>query len=682
MQKLNVESELSQLAVNTIRLLCVDMVEKAKSGHPGMPCGAADCAFVLWTKFMRYDALAPEWPNRDRFVLSTGHGSTLLYSILHLMGNPHMTMEELQSFRQWGSKAPGHPEYCPACGIETTTGPLGQGIANSVGMAIAAKMMAARFNRPGFEIINNRVFGIMGDGDMMEGISHEAASLAGHLGLGNLVFIYDDNDITIEGSTALAYSDDVEMRFKSYGWHVQKVDGHNRKAIESAISAAVAETEKPSLIMAKTIIGCCAPTKAGTHSCHGEPLGAEEVAAMKKALGWPDDASFYVPDSVRQLFAEVKTDGEWASAEWNELFARYREKYPDLAELWDAMWTRKVPEDITDRLLAAVDTAKDMASRESGGIVLQEVAKLVPSFVGGSADLAPSTKTWIKEEGAISKNDFSGKNFHFGIREHGMGAIMNGLAAYGGFIPFGSTFLVFADYTRPTIRIAALNHSQVIYVFTHDSIFVGEDGPTHQPIEQIASMRTMPGVTVIRPADTVETAVAWATALKNTNGPTVLALSRQKLPALNRENPAAAKDAEHGAYVAAEAPGEYLDAILIATGSEVHVAIGAQKLLAEEGISCRVVSMPSFELFDAQSDEYKESVLPSEAVVRIAIEAGTPFGWGQYVGAYGTVIGMNRFGASAPANVLAEEFGFTPDGVARRVKEHISSLSCCCCECE
>ncbi|MBI2841897.1 MAG: transketolase [Armatimonadetes bacterium] len=678
MQKLNVESDLSQLAVNTIRLLSVDMVEKAKSGHPGMPCGAADFSYVLWTKFMRYNPLVPDWPNRDRFILSAGHGSALLYSMLHLMGNPNITLDEVMNFRQWNSKTPGHPEYCLECGIETTTGPLGQGFANGVGMAIAQKMMAQRFNRPGFQMVNHRIFGIVSEGDLMEGISHEAASIAGHLGLGNMVYIYDDNHITIEGSTDLTYSEDVEMRFKAYGWHVQKVDGHDRKAVESALTEACAETGKPSIILARTTIGYTAPTKAGTHQCHGEPLGAEEVAAMKKALGWPPDEPFYVPDQVRQLFAEVRADGEAAFDQWNKLFAEYSEKYPDLAELWDTMHARRVPEDITDRLLALVDAGKEAATRDSGGAVLQEAARLAPSLCGGSADLAPSTKTYLKDYGSVRKNDFSGRNFHFGIREHAMGAVMNGMALYGGFIPFGSTFFVFSDYMRPAIRISALNHSQAIYVFTHDSFFVGEDGPTHQPIEHLAGMRILPNTTVIRPADAAETAVAWAAALKNTSGPTVLALSRQKLPPINPDNPSAAKGVEKGAYVVSESPSENIDAILIATGSEVHVALEAQKLLAEEGIFCRVVSMPSFELFDKQTGIYRESVLPRNVTMRVAIEAGVPFGWERYVGSDGLVIGMNRFGASAPANLLAKKFGLTPEVVAARVRFYLAKDSCGC----
>lgn len=681
MKEFDVQSNLAQLAANTIRLLCVDMVEKAKSGHPGMPCGAADYTLVLWTKFLRYNPTVPDWPDRDRFVLSAGHGSTLLYAMLHLAGNPNMTIDQLKNFRQWGSLTPGHPEACLPCGIETTTGPLGQGIANAVGMAIAREMMAARFNRPGYPIISHKVFTIAGDGCLMEGISHEAASLAGHLGLGNLILIYDDNHITIEGSTDLAYSDDVELRFKGYGWHVQKIDGHDRKAAEIAIRAACEETEKPSIIIARTHIACCAPTKQDTKEAHGEPLGAEEVANMKECLGWPADQTFFVPDDVRNLFEEVRDEQEKTFQKWTEMFMRYRSEYPELAELWDRMMNKEVPEDITDQLMSAVDTSKEMASRESGGIVMQKAAELVPSLVGGSADLAPSTKTWIKDSSALQKGDFSGRNFHFGVREHAMGAIMNGLAVYGGFIPFGSTFLVFSDYMRPAIRLAAINHSQTIYIFTHDSIFVGEDGPTHQPIEHLASLRAIPGITVIRPADAAETAVAWSVALKNSNRPTALALSRQKLTPINPDNPGIAKGLEKGAYVVSETPGDEIHAILIASGSEVAVAIGAQKILAQKGFLCRVVSMPSFELFEEQDDEYRESVLPSAIETRIAIEAGSPFGWSQYTGLWGIVIGMERFGASAPAGVLAEKFGFTPEYVASVVEEYLTSLMDYC-ECE
>lgn len=673
MQKLNTDSDLAQLAVDTIRFLCVDMVEKAKSGHPGLPCGAADYAFVMWTKFLRYDPLTPDWPDRDRFVLSAGHGSTLLYTLLHLAGNPEMTMDELKSFRQWGSKTPGHPEADLSTGVETTTGPLGQGFANGVGMAIGAKMMAARFNRPNFDIVNSRIFGIVSDGDLMEGISHEAASIAGHLGLGNIIYIYDDNKISIEGSTELTCSDDVELRFKGYGWHVQKIDGHDRKAIESALDAACAETGKPSIIIARTHIGCGAPSKQDKKEAHGEPLGAEEVAAMKKCLDWPAEPTFYVPDEVRELWARMRAKGAETRKQWEELFRKFRGANPELAELWDEMHERRVPEDITDRLLASVDVTKEMATREAGGAVIQEVAKLVPSLCGGSADLSPSTKTYIKGKSDISRDDFSGINFHFGIREHAMGSIMNGLALYGGFIPFGATFFVFSDYTRPTHRLAAINHSQVIYVYTHDSFFVGEDGPTHQPIEHLASLRVIPNFMVIRPADAAETAVAWAVALKNTTGPTALALSRQKLPPISPGNPDTAKMLEKGAYVVSEAPGGKMDAILIATGSEVHVATGAQKLLADQGISCRVVSMPCFELFDAQSDQYRASVLPAEVTMRVAIEAASPFGWERYVGCNGLVIGMDRFGSSGPYQTLAEKFGFIPEAVAEMVKCKVAS---------
>ncbi|MEN6521055.1 MAG: transketolase [Armatimonadota bacterium] len=680
MQKLSVESELAQLSVNTIRFLCVDMVEKAKSGHPGMPCGAADYAFVLWSKFLRYDPITPRWPNRDRFVLSAGHGSTLLYSLLHLAGNPEITLDELKSFRQWGSKTPGHPEADVDRGIETTTGPLGQGFANGVGMAIAGKMMAARFNKPGYDIIDHHVYGIVSDGDLMEGISHEAASIAGHLGLGNLIYIYDDNKISIEGSTDIAFSEDIELRFKSYGWQVLKVDGHNRREIDSAIASARTDTSRPTIIIAKTHIGCCAPTKQDTKEAHGEPFGHDEVTAMKNCLNWPLEPDFYVPNDVKSLWAEWREDRRVMRSSWEEMFKKYRSEYPDLAKEWDEMQNRQVPQEITDQLLASVDTSKEMATRASGGLVLQEAAKLVPSLCGGSADLAPSTKTWIKGFDAIEKGGFSGRNFHFGIREHAMGSIMNGMALYGGFIPFGSTFFTFSDYTRPTHRIAAINKSQVIYVYTHDSFFVGEDGPTHQPIEHLASLRAIPGVTVIRPADAAETAVAWAAALKNASGPTVLVLSRQNLPPVYKNSPEEAKWLEKGAYVVSDSPEEKTDVILIATGSEVSAAIKAQKLLAPGGINCRVVSMPSFELFEAQSKEYRDSVLPPSITSRVAIEAASPFGWERYTGCKGIIIGMDHFGASAPAGLLAEKFGFTPEAIAARVRKYLNR-GCCCCGC-
>lgn len=660
---------LDDLAVNTIKFLAADGVEKAKSGHPGLPMGAADYAYVLWSRFLRYNPKDPKWPNRDRFVLSGGHGSMLLYSLLHLAGFD-ISLEDLQQFRQWESATPGHPEYDIERGVETTTGPLGQGISNAVGMAMAAKRMAALFNRPGYDIVDNTIYVIMGDGDMMEGISHESCALAGHLGLGNMVVLYDDNHISIEGDTALAYTDDVALRFEGYHWHVQKIDGHDRAAAEAAIAAARAETDRPSIIIARTHIANGCPTKHDTAAAHGEPLGEEEIAAAKQLVGWPVDKPFHVPGEVRDLFAARAKDLLKDYNAWQEMFAKYSEEFPELVELWDAMMNRAVPADIDDQLLAKLDCEKPNATRNSSGLIIQELAKLVPALWGGSADLAPSNKTDVKGGGDFSKDDPLGRNIHFGVREHGMGSLMNGMALYGGVIPYGGTFLVFADYMRPTIRLASIMKQQVVYVFTHDSIFVGEDGPTHEPIEHIASLRCMPGVTVIRPADTAETIMAWAAALENRTGPTVLALTRQNLGAVN-DSPVKAKALRKGAYVVRDA--QKIDVLLIATGSEVGTALGAADMLEEKGVGVRVVSMPSMELFEAQDKAYQDSVIPPTVKKRVAVEAGASFGWCRYAGDDGVAIGMDRFGASAPYKVLAEKFGFTPESVAARVEEYLKN---------
>lgn len=661
------EQTIDELAVNTIRFLSVDGVEKAKSGHPGLPMGAADYTYVLWSKFLRYNPKNPRWPNRDRFVLSGGHGSMLLYSILHLAGFD-ISLDDLKQFRQWESVTPGHPEYDPDRGIETTTGPLGQGISNAVGMAMASKRLAALFNRPGYDVVDHLVYVIASDGDFMEGVSHESCSLAGHLGLGNLVVIYDYNCITIEGSTSLAYSDDVAKRFEAYNWHVQDVDGHNRQAVEQAISAAVAETERPSLIIARTCIAKGAPTKSGTAAAHGEPLGEEEVRAAKELVGWPVDKPFYVPDEVREVFRRRSAELQKEYNTWQQMFKKYRESFPELAELWDKMMEHDVPSNLEDKLFQSVDCSKSNATRNSSGLFLQEIAKLVPALWGGSADLAPSNKTDIKGGGDFSKDDPLGRNLHFGVREHGMGSIMNGMALYGGVIPYGGTFLVFSDYMRPAIRLAALMKQQVIYVFTHDSIFVGEDGPTHEPIEHLASLRAIPNLVVIRPADAAETAVAWAVALERKNGPTVLALTRQNVDPIN-DDPQKAKGLRKGAYVVRDP--KSVDVILVGTGSEVGTALRAADILAKKGIEARVVSMPSIELFEEQDASYKESVLPSSLKKRVIIEAGCTFGWCKYAGDEGMVIGIDRFGASAPYKVLAEKFGFTPEAIAAKVEEYL-----------
>jgi len=665
MLETKVDPKLEQMAVNTIRFLAVDAVESAQSGHPGMPSGAADYAYVLWMKHLRLNPADPAWPNRDRFILSAGHGSMALYALLHLFGYPDMTMEQIRNFRQWGSITPGHPEHELAAGVEATTGPLGQGFGNGVGMAIAEKMMAARFNRPGCEIIDHHVYSIVSDGDLMEGVSHEAASIAGHLGLGNLIYIYDDNHISIEGDTELTYSDDVEERFEGYGWHVQRINGHDREAADAAIAAALREDRRPSLIIARTHIGYGAPHKQDTKEAHGEPLGAEEVRAMKENLGWPLEPDFYVPDEVYALFADRRRELERGYREWQDTFERYRRDYPEEARLWDDMMARKAPEDITDRLLAAAaGTTGDEATRDSSSKVMQEIARLVPSFVGGAGDLAPSTKTHLNDYGDIEKDRFGGRNLHFGVREHGMGAVCTGIALYGGFIPFAATFLIFSDYMRPTLRLASMTHVQVIYVYTHDSVFLGEDGPTHQPIEHLASIRAIPGLDIIRPADAAETAVAWAVALKNHDSPTALALTRQKLPQIASQS---VRDLEKGAYVVSDPEDGKIDVILMATGSELHVAVGTAAMLKEKGIGARVVSFPSHRLFERQPREYKERVLPPEIANRVTIEAASPMSWYRYAGPYGLIIGLDRFGASAPGKVVAKELGFTPDAVTERV---------------
>jgi len=663
-----IDAKLDQLAVNTIKFLAVDGVERAKSGHPGLPMGAADYAYVLWSRVLRYNPKDPKWPNRDRFVLSGGHGSMLLYSLLHLAGFD-MPMEELQRFRQWQSATPGHPEYDIERGVETTTGPLGQGISNAVGMAMASKRMAALFNRPGYDIVDHHIYVIASDGDLMEGVSHESCSLAGHLSLGNLVVLYDDNHITIEGDTSLAYSDDVAKRFGGYHWHVQSIDGHDRAAAEAAIAAAISETERPSIIIARTHIASGAPTKCDTAAAHGEPLGEEEIRAAKELVGWPVDKPFHVPDVVRELFAGRAIGLQKDYNAWQAMFAKYCEDFPELEELWNRMMNREVPEDVDDTLIAALDCAKPNATRNSSGLVIQELVRLVPALWGGSADLAPSNKTEVKGGGDFSKDDPLGRNLHFGVREHGMGSLMNGMALYGGVIPYGGTFLIFSDYMRPAIRLASIMRQQVIYVFTHDSIFVGEDGPTHEPIEQLASLRAIPGMTVIRPADAAETAVAWAVALERRDGPTALALTRQNLDPVN-DDPAKAKRLRNGAYVVRDSA--KIDVILIATGSEVGTAIGAADLLKAKGIRARVVSMPSMELFEAQEKSYRDGVLPPNMKKRVVVEAGSPFGWCRYAGDEGLVIGMTRFGASAPYKVLAEKFGFTATSVAARAEDYLS----------
>ena len=646
----------------------MDAVQKANSGHPGMPMGAASMAYVLWTRHLRYDPLKPRWPNRDRFILSAGHGCMLLYSLLHLTGYD-MPLDELKQFRQWGSKTPGHPEYRPAEGIETTTGPLGQGFGNGVGMAIAERFLAAHFNRPGHELVNYKIYAIVSDGDLMEGVGSEAASLAGHLGLSNLVYLYDDNHISIEGDTALAFTESRAKRFEAYGWFVQQVeDGNDLEAIGKALKAAEAETERPSIIMVRTHIADGSPNKHDTAGAHGSPLGEEEVKLSKENLGIPLEPKFYIPDEALAHFRKAIERGEQAEAEWQERLNSYRQAFPDLAAEWDRYVRGDLPEGWTSKLPTFKPSDGPMATRQASGAVLNAISPSLPTLLGGSADLAPSTNTMVKSETAFEKGNYGGRNFHFGVREHAMGSALNGMAA-SGLIPYGATFMIFSDYMRPTIRLAAMMELRTIYVFTHDSIFLGEDGPTHQPIEQLASLRTIPNLSVIRPADANETAVAWRVAIERKDGPVALALTRQKLAVIDREKYASAEGLAKGAYILAGSNDQRPDVVLIASGSEVSVALDAYEKLAAEGVAARVVSMPSWDLFEKQSQSYKDEVLPPQTTARLAIEAAYPFGWERYIGSKGAVIGMERFGASAPYKVLAEKFGFTADNIVRRAHE-------------
>jgi transketolase len=664
-------TELDRLIINTIRMLAVDAVQAAESGHPGMPMGMAAPAYVLWTRFLRHNPANPQWPNRDRFILSAGHGSMLLYALLHLSGYD-LSLEEIKRFRQWGSLTPGHPERGVTPGVETTTGPLGQGFGNGVGMAIAERYLAELFNRPGYNIVDHYTYAIVSDGDLMEGVSAEAASLAGHLRLGKLIYLYDDNRISIEGPTSLSFSEDVPLRFRAYGWHVQSVDGLDLVAIEEAIRAAQAERERPSLIAVRTHIGYGSPNKQDTAAAHGEPLGEEEVALTKKALGWPLD-KFYVPDVVRGYFAEQQEYWGHLEADWRALFESYRQQYPDLAERFEQMMAGELPAGWQERI-PRFPAGKAVATRNASGEVLNAIAPALPGLIGGSADLAPSTKTLLKGGGDQEADNPGGRNLHFGVREHAMGAIVNGMAAHGGLRPFGATFFVFSDYMRPALRLSALMELPVVWVFTHDSIFVGEDGPTHQPIEHLASLRAIPHLVTIRPADANETAVAWQVALEQ-RGPVALILSRQNLPVLDREKMAPADGLRRGAYVLSDTTGRRPDVILIATGSEVALAVEAQAALAERRINARVVSMPSWELFERQPQAYRDEVLPPDVPVRLAIEAGSPMGWERYVGPFGAVLGIeNRFGASAPYKVLACHYGFTVDEVVARTQELLETF--------
>jgi transketolase len=659
-----ISPELTRLAVNTIKMLAVDAVEKANSGHPGLPMGAADYAFTLWCRYLRFNPQDPTWPNRDRFILSAGHGSMLLYALLHLSGYD-LPLEELQRFRQFGSRTPGHPEYGMTPGVETTTGPLGQGFANGVGMAIAAKMAAERYNTAEHKIVDHCIYGIVSDGDLMEGVTAEAASLAGHLGLGNIIYFYDDNRISIEGSTELAFTEDRAKRFEAYNWQVIYIDGHDCDSAACAIEKAQADTERPSLIIARTHIGQGSPNKVDSPSVHGEALGAEEVAATKANLGWPQEPPFLVPPEVRQVFAERLAELKGVYAAWQEEFAAWAKANPALAAEREAALNKTLPDDLEEQLLQAL-SGKPNATRRLSGEVIQKIADIVPTFVGGSADLAPSTSTLMKKYGDIGRNAFGGRNFHFGVREHAMGSIINGIALYGGFIPFGATFLVFADYMRPPIRLANIMGVQVVYVFTHDSIFVGEDGPTHEPVEHIASLRLIPGMIVMRPADGPEVAASWAYALRHQDGPTALILTRQGLPDIQRDQPFSFEAFNRGAYLVSETPGKAPDVVLVGTGSELQYAFAAKAALEQAGYAARIVSMPCRELFMQQDAAFRQALIPAEAK-KVVLEAATAFGWGDVVGCDALFITQDTYGHSAPYKVLMQELGFNNEAIANRV---------------
>jgi len=653
---------LDELCINTLRMLSADAVQKANSGHPGMPMGDAAMAYVLWTKFLKHNPGNPFWPNRDRFILSAGHGSMLLYSLLHLTGHG-ISLDDIMNFRQWESKTPGHPEYCPECGIETTTGPLGQGFATGVGLAIAQQYLADLFNKPGFPLVDYHIYAIASDGDIMEGISAEAASIAGHLKLGRIIYLYSDNHISIDGPTDLTFSENVGARFKAYGWHVQKVNGNNLSQVEESLRRARSETERPSLIIARTHIGFGSPNKHDTSEVHGSPLGEDELRLTKEHLGWPQE-KFLVPDQVLRHFRKALGKGERAEGRWRETFARYRKKYPELARRWDVMSGKAATEEYRSLIPVFKPSDGPIATRSASGKVLNAIADKLPQLIGGSADLTPSNNTYLKNYADFGKAK-GGRNLHFGVREHAMGAILNGMALTKMLIPYGGTFLIFSDYMRPSIRIAALMGAHVIYVLTHDSVGLGEDGPTHQPVEHLTSLRAMPGLTVIRPADANETALAWEYAIAHREGPVALILSRQNLPVIDREKYAPARGIERGGYVLAESSGTP-ELILIASGAEVHLALSAHQRLSAQGAQVRVVNIASFEIFDAQTGAYRESVLPQGVEKRLAIEAGASLCWHKYVGAKGDVIGIDRFGASAPAKVIFEKLGFTAENVVTR----------------
>jgi transketolase len=678
---MSADPALDNECINTLRFLSVDAVQKADSGHPGMPMGAASMAYVLWTRFLKHNPANPEWFDRDRFVLSPGHGSMLLYSLLHLTGYD-LPIEQIKQFREWGSITPGHPERGITPGVETTTGPLGQGFGNGVGLAMAEAHLAACYNRPGAEIVNHFTYAIVSDGDLMEGVASEAASLAGHLKLGKLIYLYDDNHVTLSAGTDLTFTEDRARRFEAYGWHIQLVaDGNDLAAIDTALRAARSETQRPSLILVRTHIGYGSPHKQDSFEAHGSPLGVDEVRLTKQKLGWPTEPAFYVPKQARRHYCKAIERGKLAETQWCDKLLAYARSFPDLAKAFQQVMRGELPDGWDTDIPVFPADAKGLATRLAAGKVMNAVASRLPALIGGSADLNPSTHTALAglgdfepvgmkgcdKQGAVEGVwGYAARNLYFGVREHGMGAIMNGLAAHGGALPFGATFLIFSDYMRPPMRLAALMRLHVIYVFTHDSIALGQDGPTHQPVEQLAGLRAVPGLTVIRPGDANETAVAWRVALEARDHPVALVLTRQNVATLDRSQFAAADGLRHGAYVLADAPNGRPDVILIASGSEVGLIMAARQELQDEKVFARVVSMPSWELFDAQPRSYREQVLLPSVRARLAVEAGASQGWHRYVGDRGDVLGIDRFGASAPGDVVMREYGFTVDNVCKR----------------
>ena len=657
---------LAQRCVNTLRTLSMDAVQKANSGHPGMPMGMADAAYVLWTKFLKHNPKNPQWSDRDRFILSAGHGSMLLYSLLHLTGYD-VSLDEIKNFRQLGSITPGHPEYGMTPGVETTTGPLGQGFGTGVGMAMAEAYLADKFNKDDLKIVDHFTYAIVSDGDLMEGISHEAASLAGHLKLKKLIYLYDSNQISIDGSTDLAFTDDTRKRFESYGWDVQTVDGHNREEIEKAILSAQ-KTDKPSLIECKTHIGFGSPNKQDTADSHGSPLGEEEIRLTKEKLGMDPDQKFHINDDVLYEFRKAIEKGAEFESEWGNLFSDYEKSNPVDGESFKSHISRTLPDNWDEILPNFEADEKGMATRKASGLVINKLADHVSQMIGGSADLTGSNKTDMDEKGIFSSDNYSGRNIHYGVREHAMGAALNGMALHGGLIPFGGTFLVFSDYNKPSIRIAALSKVPSIFVFTHDSIGLGEDGPTHQPIEHLASLRATPNVNVIRPADANETAIAWKCAIQKDDGPSLLVLTRQNLPTIDRSKYASVSGAEKGAYILKKEEGDLPDLILLATGSEVELVLDAAEKLEADGESVRVVSMPCWELFEEQPKSYRDEVLPNEVIKRISVEAGATLGWHKWVGTEGITMGIDRFGESAPYEEVYEHLGLTVEKIVENAK--------------